>query len=404
MSEHGCDIAIVGGGLSGGLIALALARHRPDLVVRLIEAGPQAGGNHRWSWFASDLSADGEALLKGFRKAHWDAGYDVRFPGRERTLQTPYRSLSSSDFAAALQRDLAPGTVLTGQEVSALAADGVTLRDGSRINARTVIDARGFATTGHLTGGWQVFMGRHVRTPEPHGIDRPVIMDATVDQVAPSGNGGAYRFVYVLPLGAHEVFVEDTYYADSPMLDRSALSGRIDQYLRAHGLEGEILGFETGVLPVITGGDFAGFQRAQAVAGVAVVGARGGFVHPLTSYTLPFAVETALAVAREADLPGELLAARLEALSRRHWSRTAFYRLLGRMLFGAARPQERYRIFARFYGLGAPLIERFYAARSTLADKLRVLSGRPPVPIMRALAALATTPPRLLAPHRKDIS
>ncbi|KLE34732.1 lycopene beta-cyclase CrtY [Aurantiacibacter luteus] len=404
MDRRDCDIAIVGGGLSGGLIALALARHRPELSVRLMEGGPRIGGNHRWSWFASDLSADGEALLKGFRKAEWDAGYDVRFPARERTLATSYRSLASTDFAAALERELAPGTMLVGKEVAAIAADGVALRDGSRIGARTVIDARGFAATGDLTGGWQVFMGRHVRTSEPHGIERPVIMDACVDQLAPWGNGGAYRFVYVLPLGAHEVFVEDTYYADSPMLDRSALSGRIDQYLRARGLEGEILGFETGVLPVVTGGDFAAFQRAQAVPGVAVVGARGGFVHPLTSYTLPFAVETALAVARDADLPGDQLAARMEALARRHWRRTGFYRLLGRMLFGAARPQERYRVFGRFYGLSAPLIERFYAARSTLADKARVLVGRPPVPVLRAVRALIANPPRLLAPHRKDHS
>ena len=36
-----CDIAIVGGGLAGGLIALALRRKRPDCDVRLIEeTGP----------------------------------------------------------------------------------------------------------------------------------------------------------------------------------------------------------------------------------------------------------------------------------------------------------------------------------------------------------------------------
>src|SRR3546814_8812653 len=34
-----CDIAIVGGGLAGGLAALAFAAKRPDLDVRLIEAG-----------------------------------------------------------------------------------------------------------------------------------------------------------------------------------------------------------------------------------------------------------------------------------------------------------------------------------------------------------------------------
>ena len=31
-----CDFAIVGGGLAGGLIALALKHHRPELDVRLI--------------------------------------------------------------------------------------------------------------------------------------------------------------------------------------------------------------------------------------------------------------------------------------------------------------------------------------------------------------------------------
>ena len=35
MTGRTCDIAIVGGGLSGGLIALALARHRPDVTIRL---------------------------------------------------------------------------------------------------------------------------------------------------------------------------------------------------------------------------------------------------------------------------------------------------------------------------------------------------------------------------------
>ena len=58
------------------------------------------------------------------------------------------------------------------------------------------------------------------------------------------------------------------------------------------------------------------------------------------------------------------------------------------MLFQAAEPEERWRIFARFYRLPEPLIERFYAGRSTVFDKLRVLTGKPPVPIHRGFAAL----------------
>ena len=391
MERTVCDIAIVGGGLAGGLAALAIARARPGLTVRLIEAGEEVGGNHRWSWFASDLGPAGAALMDGLAQMRWEEGHAVSFPGCARDLPTPYRSLASRDFAVALRRALPHGTMLTGRAAVALAADGVALADGERIAARVVIDARGFAPTAHLTGGWQVFMGRTLRCELPHGLTRPTIMDATVEQI------GGYRFVYVLPLGPRIVFIEDTYYRDAPLLDRSALERRLDDYAQVHGWRGEVMDEETGVLPVITGGDLAAFQAQHRIPGVAVIGARGGFVHPLTSYTLPFAVETALAIAGALpdrlagpSSPGAELAALVEARARRHWRAMRFYRLLGAMLFGAAAPAERWRIFARFYTLPAALIERFYAGRSTLADRARVLCGRPPVPIGRALRALAT--------------
>ncbi|TIX49729.1 lycopene beta-cyclase CrtY [Alteraurantiacibacter aquimixticola] len=404
MNARTCDIAIIGGGLSGGLIALALARHRPELTLRLVEAGEALGGNHRWSWFSSDLSEDGKTLLSTVRTAHWGKGNRVAFPAYQRQLTASYNSMSSSNLSAALHRELPEEAILLRRKASTVDAAGVTLEDGTRITARTVIDARGMAGSEYLHGGWQVFMGRHLRTAEPHGIEHPVIMDATVDQLAPAGDGGAYRFVYILPLGAHDLFVEDTYYADDPALDRSLLSGRIDQYCSRVGISGEPLGFETGVLPVVTGGNFAAFQEEQRIPGVAMVGARGGFVHPLTSYTLPFAVEIALAVAEDADLPGEQLSAKLEARARAHWRRMGFYRKLGNMLFGAAEPSQRFRIFERFYRLPEGLIERFYAGRSTFADKARILIGKPPVPISRALSALSSARPALQVPPSESDS
>lgn len=401
MNEADCDIAIVGGGLSGGLIALALARHRPDITLRLIESGHALGGNHRWSWFASDLSPAGEALMEGFRKAEWDHGYHVRFPKFHRRLRTPYRSLASSDFAARLERELPAGTVMTDREVYALDKAGLDLADGTRIAARAVIDCRGFTPGAALQGGWQVFMGRHLRTRAPHGLTSPIIMDADVEQRAPCGNGSSYRFVYILPLSPDELFIEDTYYADHPQLDRSALAARIDEYQRQMGWQGEAIGHETGVLPVITGGSLRASQQQNRVEGVAMAGARGGFVHPLTSYTLPIAVEVALSVAEEADMPGEQLSAKLEAAARRHWAATEYYRFLGRMLFGAAKPQERYKVFERFYGLREPLIERFYVGKSTFYEKARVLAGKPPVPVLRAVKALLShSPPLENSPHK----
>ncbi|PZT87408.1 MAG: lycopene cyclase [Citromicrobium sp.] len=396
MSAREIDLAIVGGGLAGGLIALAVHRAQPQMSLALFEAGEQLGGNHRWSWFGADLSAAGTALLDPFAKAQWSDGNEVRFPAYTRRLSADYRSLDSRDFDAALQRLLPAGSIHTATPVATLAADGVTTAAGETWRARAVIDCRNGAPGGHLRGGWQVFLGQNLATAAPHGLDRPIIMDATVDQI------GGYRFVYVLPLAPSEVFVEDTYYVDSHAFDapgrgatatgrapsRGALRARIAEYAAARGWEIRVLHEEHGTLPVITGGDFAAHRKRHEIQGVALAGARGGFVHPLTSYTLPIAVDNALAIARHCALPGHRLADFVADRAHAHWRATAYYRLLGKMLFDAAEPEQRYRIFQRFYRLPEPLIERFYAARSTSLDKARILTGRPPVPVSRAVKAL----------------
>ncbi|GMN02181.1 lycopene beta-cyclase CrtY [Erythrobacter sp. MTPC3] len=384
-----CDIAIVGGGLAGGLIALALHQQRPGLKLALIEGGKTLGGNHRWSWFESDLDAAGKALMAPITQTVWDKGYDVGFPKYTRTLATGYRSMSSADFHAALADTLPDGALILGRRASTVEASGAVFDDGTRIAANTVIDCRSFKSSQHLRGGWQVFVGHHMRLGHEHGLERPVIMDATVDQVAPHGNGGAYRFVYVLPLAKDEVFVEDTYYADEPALDRAALDARIKTYSRDHGWDDSaLIGQESGVLPVLTGGNFHAYQAEVRIPGVVVAGARAGFVHPLTSYTIPIAVGNALAIADKAELPAARLAEIMESRARRHWRSTGFYRLLGRFLFFAADPERRVNVFQRFYGLRKGLIERFYAARSTGFDRVRVLWGNPPVSIPRAILAM----------------
>ena len=383
------DVAIVGGGLAGGLIALALHRARPEFRMVLIEGGTTLGGNHRWSWFDSDLSDEGKALLEPIRQTEWNKGYEVEFPKYRRKLGTGYRSMSSHDFHEALVRMLPKDMLMLGRRATAIDARGVDLQDGNRINARTVIDCRTFQPSEHLCGGWQVFLGRQMRLPEAHGLEHPMIMDGNVEQVAPHGNGGAFRFVYVLPLGSHDVFIEDTYYADDPLLDRNALSGRIDQYARDQGWgDGTPVGHESGVLPVLTGGNFKAYQDEVRIPGVAIAGTRGGFTHPLTSYTMCLAVENALAIAADADLPGPQLAAMMENRARQHWRRTGFYRLLNRFLFFAAEPHKRAKVLERFYGLRERLIERFYQGRSTWLERARVLWGDPPVSIPRAMAAM----------------
>jgi lycopene beta-cyclase len=105
-----------------------------------------------------------------------------------------------------------------------------------------------------------------------------------------------------------------------------------------------------------------------------------------TGYSLPDAVRFAALLAEHSDAPD--LPRRLRDFAKDAWRRQRFYRMLDMMLFRAGAPEQRYRILERFYTLRPALIERFYAGQSTRADKLRIISGKPPVPFWRAVKVI----------------
>lgn len=371
-----CDVAIVGGGLAGGLAALALAAKRPDLDVRLIEPGP-IGGNHIWSFFDSDIAKKHRWLVAPLVRHHWTQ-YDVAFPSHQRGLRMGYKSIPGEALAEAVAAALPAGHIIA-DKAKHVAPDHLLLSRGGRLSAKRVIDARGASKFPGLDCGWQKFVGQALTVEGGHGLDQPVVMDATVEQL----NG--YRFVYLLPFDAKTVFVEDTYYSDSPELDVAEVRTRIATYAaRRQWNVTATTREETGVLPVVIAGDFDRLWPESDRT--ARIGVRAGAFHATTGYSLPDAVRTAAALpdlVDRADLP-----TRLRNRAATSWRRQRFYRMLGAMLFRAADPDERFRIFERFYRLSPGLIARFYAGRSSTADKLRILSGKPPVPIGRAMAAL----------------
>ena len=245
-----------------------------------------------------------------------------------------------------------------------------------------MIDARGSARFDGLDLAWQKFAGRTYRFDEAHERTRPVIMDATVDQ------DEGYRFVYSLPFSATELMVEDTYYSTSPTLDVPLLRGRIDSYVRRLGLAGgKVEAEETGVLPILLGGSIDALWPA-AEQKLARLGLRGGFFHPTTGYSFPDAVANARLLAEQPDFGSERLHAVFHSRAATLWNQRRFYQYLNRMLFQAAGPRQRYKVLEHFYRLPESSIARFYAGRLTALDKLRILSGRSPVPIRQAVAAM----------------
>lgn len=374
------DLAILGGGLAGGLVALALAVRRPEVRVAVVEPGP-LGGHHVWSHFAADVDAADAWLVDPLVAGEWPR-YDVRFPAHSRTVEMPYRSITSERFAQVLGDRLPAGAVVTGR-VAGAAPGRVELEDGRVLRAAAVLDARGPGDASTLDLGWQKFVGLSLHTEEPHGVERPVIMDATVEQL------DGYRFIYLLPFGEREVFVEDTYYSDTPELDRPALEARILEYAAGRGWRvSSTSRHESGALPVVLGGDFPAYWASTGEE-LAKAGMRAGLFHPTTGYSFPDAVRLAASVAAAPDLSHEALLALTRSAADGAWRDRGFYRMLDTMLFRAAEPAQRYRVLERHYRLDGDLLGRFYAARSTAVDKVRILSGRPPVPVHRAVQALA---------------
>jgi lycopene beta-cyclase len=372
------DVIIAGGGLAGGLIALRLAARRPELRVLILESGPVLGGVHTWCCFETDLPPDIRRWITPLLSHRWGQ-YQVRFPGHSRSLTTPYLSIASGHFAEVVGEALGR-RVWTGTPVADLGHDRVVLADQRVLRARAVIDARGPAAGDALVMGWQKFLGHEVELDEPHGLKGPIVMDATVDQL------DGYRFLYVLPFSDTRLLIEDTRYSDGESLDRDQIRQDLAAYVHQQGWRiRTLLREEHGVLPIALGGDIDLWWRETPTA---AVGLRAALFHPVTGYSLPDAARLADEVADLPDLTSESVRTLVEARSKAAWRERRYFRMLNRMLFRASAPEKRYRVMERFYRLPQPLIERFYAARASLADKARILIGKPPVPIGAALASL----------------
>lgn len=292
--------------------------------------------------------------------------------------------MSSERFAREVTRSLArPGcrlvTHATAQHVD---AHRVAIRhaDGSleEIRAHAVIDARGPDASrardlpDATPSAWQKFLGQELRLDAPHGLERPMLMDATVAQLdATEATRDGFRFLYVLPLDTHRVLVEDTYFTDGTRIDAGALRARIAAYVAARGWRvAEIVREEVGLLPLPL--------RASPPSPVLplVAGYAGGWFHPVTGYSFPIAARLAALVAA---VPAERLAgAELAALAAAQAHQMTFALRLNRMLFGWFPPAQRFRVLERFYRLPEAVIRRFYALELTALDRARILVGRPP--------------------------
>ena len=381
------NLIIVGAGLSGLMTAWRCLDVNPELSIEIIEASDRIAGDHTWSFNLTDIMEHLRDWIGPFIAYQWE-NYDVKFPKRERKLDITYCTGNSDTLRACVEPHLKSGRLKLrlNTAVENLSAYNVVLKSGEILTAACVLDARGFKPSDDVFLGYQKFVGHVIKTKTPHGVERPIIMDATVEQL------GGYRFVYCLPYSDTELLVEDTYYTDGAELRSQEVDARIKDYIRDNlNLDQyEVLRREKGVLPITLGvtPEYGTDLSTEKTAPVKL-GMTGGYYHAVTGYSLLEAVKSANVVCDmiEQNKPDFGAAVLHEMAYHRvdHYREENFLRLLNRMLFRAAKPEKRYKVLERFYGLPTGLVERFYRNRLSKKDKLRILIGKPPVPVHKAL-------------------
>ena len=356
-------IVIAGGGLAGSLAALAMARHRPEVPLLIIEEAGTFGGTGIRTFSDAELGADGAGLIGAGALARWPGIY-LSFPGMNRNLRIDWRGFGAVDLHRALVEILDPKQYRLGTKVVAVREDALVLDGGEEIRAESAIDARGATNLSMLELLYETRLEREYVCAAPHKVDRPVLIDANVPQ------DGGLRFMQCVPLSEDRLVVGDVTISERAQPDEGA-GARLDAYVAARGWKASRSEGEHGwVRPLPYGGDFAAFWRIGG-ARVAKLGLRGGFVHPVTGRTLGDAVLNAMLLTRQRDFSAGALHDLYESEAKQAWKKRELLRGVT-AAFARAKPERRRALLAALYGLGPGTIAGLNADDLGWIDRMRV--------------------------------
>ena len=254
-------IVIAGGGLAGALAALAMARHRPDVPLMIVEEGETFGGEGVRSFTDAELGQDGAALIGPLAIERWP-GFYVAFPGFSRNLGDRLCAASArSTCTAPSSRRSIPNTIGSAPRSSRCARTrwSSTAARRSRRRARSTPAAP--PACRRSTSLYEARLEREYRFKAPHRVDRPVLIDATVAQ------SEALRFVQCLPLAEDRLIVADVMISDRAQPDAEA-GARLDAYVAARGWRPKGRRRRAGLGPAAAGRRrFRGLLAAERRAG-----------------------------------------------------------------------------------------------------------------------------------------
>jgi lycopene beta-cyclase len=252
---------------------------------------------------------------------------------------------------------------------------------GDIFAARLVIDARGASELPAGTVcGYMKFMAREYKLKGPHGLSKPLLIDANCPQL------DGLRFFRLFPIDENRVRLEETFCSESPVLNRERLHRSMAAYIERQGWSVESVERDEEAVLVLP---MTKAYLSPSIGGEPLpIGLRGGYFHAQTGYSLPDAVRVAEFLSGLEDLVTSAARERLLKFRRSWLSKQRFYRLINRFMFYASESPLRYQVLQSLYEQPHDVISRFNAGRSTWTDRMRILLKRPQVPTDRALKSL----------------
>lgn len=356
-------VLIAGGGTAGCLAALAMARLRPEVPLLIVEEREQFGGHCFHHLFTDEVEGEAQALLAAIPGQRWP-GFYLAFPGLARNLKGSIGGFIPDALHRAMVETLRPEQYRLGTKVVAVKDDALVLDGGEEIKAEGALDARGAANLSMLDLLYETRVERQIITRAPHRLDRPLLVDATIEQ-----NLG-FSFIQAFPLGPDRMRIAKLLVSERAQPDEAA-EARLDHYLATRGWsQTEVVDHCALSRPLPYGGDFAAFWRIGG-ARVAKLGLRGGFLNPATGQTLADAARCAVLLAGQRDYGGGALHDLFEEEAKQAWRRREPMREVNAAM--AATPPEARRVAAeRLYRLDPGTLLRFRTDRLGLLDRRRL--------------------------------
>lgn len=241
------DVAILGGGLAGLSLAIALiARAVTPPRIAILEARDHYIDDRVWCRFDGAPTLFPRADVMRYHRAR------IALPGRTRTHQLArayVRVDAGRLYADAAERLTANARcqLVLATPVSAVHSDddGVTVSStAGTVRARLVVDTRPSPLAG--IDVWQRFTGYRIHVDRPtFDPDEVTLMDFA------ASDGRGVRFMYLVPFDAHSALVEDTWFttldADLPAV-RPAVEAYLSTRFGVHRFD--VSASERGALPM----------------------------------------------------------------------------------------------------------------------------------------------------------